>query len=189
MNLPLKIARRYLFAKKSTNAINIITGISVMGIAIGTAALVLVLSVFNGFEDLILGLFSKFNPDVKVTVTVGKTFVPDSVKLAELKTLPGVEIVSESLEEVAFFQYRESEDFGILKGVDDQYHQVTGIDSTIFEGLYRFREGERNLAVVGGGMRNKLQVNIDDPFELLQVFMAKRESAGDMGQQFKKRFA
>lgn len=188
VNLPLKIARRYLFAKKSTNAINIITSISVSGIAIGTAALVLVLSVFNGFEDLILGLFSKFNPDVKVTVSVGKTFVPDSTKLARIEALPGVEIVSETLEEVAFFQYRDSEDFGILKGVDDNYHKVTGIDSTIFEGFYRFREGERNLAVVGGGMRNKLQVNIDDPFELLQVFMAKREDAGALEQQFKKRF-
>ncbi len=189
MNLPLKIARRYLFAKKSTNAINIITGISVSGIAIGAAALVLVLSVFNGFEDLILGLFSNFNPDVKITVSVGKTFVPDSATLAQLRALPGVETVSETLEEVAFFQYRDSEDFGILKGVDDNYRKVTGIDSTIFEGHYRFREGERSMAVLGGGMRNKLQVNIDDPFEMLQVFMAKRESSGALEQQFRRRLA
>ena len=97
MNLSLKIARRYLFAKKSTNAINIITGISVVGIAIGTAALVLVHSVFNGFEDLIIGLFSKFNPDVKVTATVGKTFEPDSTKLAQIAALPGVAMVSQAL--------------------------------------------------------------------------------------------
>lgn len=160
-----------------------------LGIAIGTAALVLVLSVFNGFEDLILSLFSKFNPDVKITATVGKTFEPDSIKLAELIALPGVEGVSQTLEEVAFFQYRDSEDFGILKGVDDQYQKVTGIDSTIFEGIYRFEEGGRSLAVVGGGMRNKLQINIDDPFEMLQVFMAKEENAGALDQQFKKRLA
>jgi lipoprotein-releasing system permease protein len=188
LNLPLKIARRYLLAKKSTNAINIITGISVTGIAIGTAALVLVLSVFNGFEDLIIGLFSKFNPDVKVTVVVGKTFVPDPEKLAQIRALPEVGIVSETLEEVAFFEYRESQDFGILKGVDSLYHRVTGIDSTIFEGRYRLKEGERSLAVLGGGMRNKLQVNIEDPFETLNVFMAKRENVGAMEQQFKKRF-
>ncbi|MBI5915853.1 MAG: ABC transporter permease [Bacteroidetes bacterium] len=188
MNLSLKIARRYLFAKKSTNAINIITGISVAGIAIGTAALVLVLSVFNGFEDLIIGLFSKFNPDVKVTATVGKSFVPDSAQLAQIRALSGVGIVSESLEEVAFFEYRESQDFGILKGVDDFYHKVNGIDSTIFEGQYRLTSGERNLAVMGGGMRNKLQVNVEEPFDVLNIYMAKRENVGALEQQFKKRF-
>ena len=188
MNLPLKIARRYLFAKKSTNAINIITGISVTGIAIGTAALVLVLSVFNGFEDLIIGLFSKFNPDVKVTAVVGKTFTPDPEKLAQIRALPEVSIVSETLEEVAFFEYQESQDFGILKGVDSLYQRVTGIDSTIFEGRYQLKDGERSLAVLGGGMRNKLQVNIEDPFETLNIFMAKRENVGSMEQQFKKRF-
>jgi lipoprotein-releasing system permease protein len=189
LNLPLKIARRYLFAKKSTNAINIITGISVAGISIGTAALVLVLSVFNGFEDLILGLFSKFNPDVKVTAAIGKTFSPDPEKLARIRALPEVAILSESLEEVAFFEYRDSRDFGILKGVDSLYHRITGIDSTIFEGQYRLKDGERNLAVLGGGMRNKLQVNVEDPFELLGIYMARRESTATDLQQFKKRIA
>lgn len=189
LNLPLKFARRYLFAKKSTNAINIITGISVLGISIGTAALVLVISVFNGFEDLIFSLFSNFNPDVKVVPAQGKTFLPDSAKLARIKTLPGVMFVSETLEEVAFFEYKESQDFGILKGVDSLYRRVSGIDSTIFEGRYVLKDANRNLAVLGGGMRNKLSVTIDDPFELLQVFMAKRENVGALEQQFKKRFA
>jgi lipoprotein-releasing system permease protein len=189
LNLSLKIARRYLFAKKSTNAINIITGISVVGIAIGTAALVLVLSVFNGFEDLIIGLFSKFNPDVKVTATVGKTFEPDSLKLSQIKALTGVDIVSETLEEVAFFEYGQSQDFGIVKGVDENYLRVSGIDSAIFEGQYRLSSGERNLAVLGGGVRNKLQVDMDDPFGLLNIYMAKREKTGGLGQPFKKRIA
>ncbi len=188
MKLPLKIALRYLFAKKSTNVINIITGISVLGISIGAAALVLVLSVFNGFEDLIIGLFSKFNPDVKVTVTVGKTFIPDEKELAQIRALPGVQTVSLSLEEIAFFEYRESQDFGTLKGVDSLYHLVAGIDSTVFEGQYLLKSGTKELAVLGGGMRNKLSVNIDDPFELLKVYMAKRESSGTFDQQFKKRY-
>jgi len=187
LNLSLKIARRYLFAKKSTNAINIITGISVVGIAIGTAALVLVLSVFNGFEDLIIGLFSKFNPDVKVTATIGKTFEPDSLKLAQIKALPSVLLVSETLEEVAFFEYGQSQDFGIVKGVDDNYHKVSGIDSAIFQGQYRLTSGERNLAVLGGGVRNKLQVDLDDPFGLLSIYMAKREKTSGLEQPFKKR--
>ncbi|MFQ5448763.1 MAG: ABC transporter permease, partial [Saprospiraceae bacterium] len=189
MNLPLKIARRYLFAKKSTNAINIITGISVLGISIGTAALVLVLSVFNGFEDLIMQLFSRFNPDVKITAVVGKTFSPDSAQLAGLAALPGVEYVSETLQEVAFFEYSESQDFGILKGVDGNYHKITGIDSSIFEGGYKLQDEERYYAVLGGGMHNKLSVNIDDPFEPIAIFMAKKGKTGALEQQFKKRFA
>ncbi len=159
-----------------------------LGISIGTAALVLVLSVFNGFEDLILGLFSRFNPDVKITVAEGKTFIPDPEQLAQLRALPEVVAVSESLEEVAFFEYRESQDFGILKGVDTIYHQVTGIDSTIFEGWYKLKKGERHLAVLGGGMRNKLQVDVEDPFEVLNIYMAKRKTSGPLAQQFKKRF-
>ena len=189
MNLPLKIARRYLFAKKSTNAINIITGISAVGICIGTAALVLVLSVFNGFEDLILGLFSRFNPEVKIVVAEGKTFEPDPEKLARIKALPSVQAISQTLEEVAFFEYRESRDFGTLKGVDSLYNQVTGIDSTLFEGEYMLKSGERYLAILGGGMRNKLQVDIEDPFELLNIYMAKRKVSGALDQQFKRRFA
>lgn len=184
-----RLLKKFVFGEEPVNAINIITGISVSGIAIGTAALVLVLSVFNGFEDLILGLFSKFNPDVKVTAAAGKTFSPDPEKLAQIRALPAVEVVSETLEEVAFFEYRDSRDFGILKGVDSLYHRVTGIDSTIFEGEYRLKDGERQLAVLGGGMRNKLQVNVEDPFELLAVYTAKREGSVSDLQQFKKRIA
>jgi lipoprotein-releasing system permease protein len=185
--LPLKIAYRYLVAKKSTNAINIITGISVLGISIGTAALILVLSVFNGFEDLILSLFSKFNPDIKVTVAEGKTFEADTSLLARIDSLDEVAYVSRSLEEVAFFEYDRSQDFGILKGVDSLYDEITGIDSTIFEGIYRLKDGNRWLAVLGGGMRNKLAVNIDDPFEPIAVYMARQQS-GMMDQPFRKRF-
>lgn len=186
--LPLKIAGRYLVAKKSTNAINIITGISVLGICIGTAALILVLSVFNGFEDLILSLFSKFNPDIKVTVAEGKTFEADPTLLARIDSLEEVEVVSRSLEEVAFFEYDQSQDFGILKGVDSLYDEITGIDSTVFEGAYRLKDGQRSLAVLGGGMRNKLSINIDNPFEPLAVFMARQE-LGTIDQPFRKRFA
>lgn len=178
-----------MFAKKSTNAINFITGISVLGISIGTAALVLVLSVFNGFEDLLLGMFSKFNPDVKVTVAEGKSFVPDPEKLAAVRALPGVAAVSESLQEVAFFAYRDNEDFGILKGVDSIYQKVTGMDTTLFEGKYLLRKNGRDFAVLGGGMRNKLQVDIEDPFEVLNVFMAKRKKVSGLQSPFKKRFA
>ncbi|MBR9919825.1 MAG: FtsX-like permease family protein [Bacteroidetes bacterium] len=188
MNWPLRIARRYLFARKSTNAINIITGISILGITIGTAALILVLSVFNGFEDLITGLFSNFNPDIKVVPAKGKTFEPDSIQLSEIWKLEGVETVSQTLEEVAFFEYENSQDFGILKGVDQYFNQVTGIDSTVREGRYAFRDDGRDFAVLGVGMRNKLSVNLGKVLSTVSVYMPKQKRVGPLENQFRKKF-
>lgn len=187
MRLSFKFARRYLFAKKSTNAINVITGISVLGVAIGTAALILVLSVFNGFEDLITGLFSNFNPDVKVTPVKGKTFVPTDETLAALESLDAVAVLSKTLEEIAVFEYKSSQDFGILKGVDANFHRVNGIDSTVREGRYAFEKNGRQQVVLGVGMRNKLAVNVDDYLAALSVFMAKRKNVGPLEKPFKER--
>ena len=188
MNIALRFARRYLFAKKSTNAINIITGISIFGVSVGTAALILVMSVFNGFEELITGLLSNFNPDIKVTPVSGKTFSADTVQLRELRALPGVAYVSETLEEVAFFGYDKNQDFGILKGVDRFYNKVNNIDSTIVEGEYGFRRGNRATVVLGSGMRNKLAVSVEDYLEPMKVYMAKRERVGSMGKPYRERF-
>lgn len=192
MNLSLRIARRYLFAKKSTNAINIITGIAVFGIAVGSAALVLVLSVFNGFEDLITGMYSNFNPDIKVTPARGKTFEADTMLLEKLLALEGVQQVSRTLEEVAFFEYKDNQDFGTLKGVDEHFKEVVGIDTTVKEGEYNFEENGRQLAILGLGMRNKLAANVGDRFTELAVYMPKREqSSGFFGQQvqpFRRRY-
>lgn len=187
MNLSWKIARRYLFARKSNNAINIITGVSMLGITVGTTALILVLSVFNGFDDLITGLFGHFNPDVKVTLLQGKTFEPDSSTLAQIRQLDGVEVLSLSLEEVAFFEYKDNQDFGMLKGVDEAYNRVVSIDSTVREGVYQFQKDGLEMAVLGVGMRNKLAVNIDDYIATLSVYMPKRETTGPLEQPFRKR--
>ncbi|MDX1940158.1 MAG: FtsX-like permease family protein [Saprospiraceae bacterium] len=187
MNLSLKIARRYLFAKKSTNAINIITGISVFGIAVGTAALVLVLSVFNGFEDLISQMYSNFNPDVKILPAQGKTFEVDSALMSRIYRIEGVELVSQTSEEIAFFEYKGSQDFGTLKGVDDFYDDVTGIDSTVQEGKYQLKDqGTIEDAVLGLGMRNKLQVNVDDLFTPMIVYMPKSREVSVFEQQFRR---
>lgn len=192
MNLSLLFARRYLFAKRSTNAINIITGISVVGVAIGTAALILVLSVFNGFEDLLSNLFGYFNPEIKVIPAKGKTFRPDSLVLAEIRQLPDIAVLSETLEEIAVFEYDGSQVSGILKGVDEVYPRVNDIDSTLREGEFRLQGGDRNFAVLGAGMRNKLSVNINNPLASLTIYMATDESSQDElipGKPFKSRIA
>jgi len=189
MNLPLKIARRYLFAKKSTNAINIITGISVFGLTIGTAALIIVLSVFNGFEDLILGLVSNFNPEVKITAKVGKVFEADSTKIAQIESLVGVDKVAQTLEEVAFFEYKGAKDIGTLKGVSDNFNEVTGIDTMIREGEFRLKDDGRELAVLGVGMRNKLSTAVEDYLTPVTIYMAKRNTKRASAKSFRTKYA
>ena len=184
MNFALRVARRYLFAKKSTNAINLITGIAVLGIALGTATLVIVLSVFNGFEELLTGMFNAFNPDVKVTVVEGKTFSPTEEQLNEIYKLEGLSTLSKTLEEVAFFEFEGNQDFGILKGVDDQYLKVTPLDSMIREGKFQLKNGNQNMAVLGLGMRNKLSVSAGET-SLINVYMAKQKAPLG-GQAFNK---
>lgn len=187
MNLALRIARRYLFARRSTNAINIISGIAVFGISIGAAALVLVLSVFNGFEDLILGMYNRVNPDIKVTVAKGKTFSADSLFLSRIEAVGGVETLSQTLEEIAVFTYKNNRNFGLLKGVDDNYNLVTGIDSSLREGIYQFGRGQKNNLVMGLGMRNRLEVNIRDEFTPVEVYMLKRKKVSAFEKQFLQR--
>ena len=101
MNFPFFIARRYLFSKKSTNAINIISGISVIGVAVATMALVVTLSVFNGFHDLVASFFTTFDPQLKVTPVMGKTVAADDPILTKIKQLPEVDVATESVEDQA----------------------------------------------------------------------------------------
>ena len=118
MNLPFKFARRYVFSKKSTNAINIISGISVFGICIGSMALIVIMSAFNGFEGLLGNMIGAFKPDVKITAVEGKVFIPDSDKLTQISLLKGVKTISKTLEEIALFEYDGIQNIGNIKGVD-----------------------------------------------------------------------
>jgi lipoprotein-releasing system permease protein len=181
-----RVARRYLFVKKSTNIINLITGIAVFGLAVGAAALVLILSVFNGFEEVIDSLYSSFNPDIKITPTQGKSFTIADGMMEKLQKIPGVAFVSQSLEEVAFFEYDGKQDFGTLKGVDGAFIKVTALDSTVREGKFQLRDGQIDMAVVSMEMRNQLAINIDDFISPLVVYMPKRKEVGALDQQFRR---
>ena len=148
----------------------------------------LVLAVFNGFEKLITGMMSNFNPDVKITITKGKTFVSDSLKINQLRQLQGVEFVSETLEETAMFAYDKTQAFGILKGVDDYFHQINHIDTTVREGKYLLSDDKADYAVLGGGMRNQLGVYESSFATPLTIYMPKREETGVLQAPFTKRF-
>lgn len=169
------------------NAINVITSISVLGLTIGSAALILVLSVFNGFEELISGMYSHFDPDLKVLPQKGKTFALDDPTVVEIEGLPGIKYVSKTLEEVAFFDYGEKQNIGVIKGVDSNFHKINGMDSMVREGQYILQEGPKYNAVVGLGMRNKLGISIDDDFSSLSVFIPKNGIVSPLESPFRSR--
>jgi len=171
MLLTTRIAFRYLFSRKSSQAIHWITGISVFGIAVGTAALILVLSVFNGFEDLLSGMFGRFNPDVKLVASDAKFFDEDSVLLVRLRSLEGVVAVSRSLEEVAMFQYGDAQEFGVIKGVDSSFPEAIDMEEAIVEGSFQTQSGKHALANLGSGLSGRLGVRVSDFREPLRVFL------------------
>lgn len=187
MNLPFKIALRYLLAKKSTQVIQLITGISILGLTVGTAALVLVLSVFNGFEDLIMGMYVKFNPDIKITPVSGKFFNADASLVYKMSRIPGVEAISGTLEEIAFFTYKDKQDFGMVKGVDTLFSAVSNIDSCIKEGVYLPNRSLSFNALIGLGIRNKLGIDLEDPFASLTVYMPKNKENTTFENPFRSR--
>ena len=188
MNLSFNIAKRYIFSKKSTNAINVISGISVFGIAIGTSVMILLFSVFNGLEDLLTGFFNTYNPDAKVVPFSGKTFLQDSIDIAQIESLEGVDFISKTLQEVAFFEYGSGGDqtFGIVKGVDKNFAKVNRIDSIIREGEYTLKINDKEMAVLGAGIRRKLALNLDDPFTPITIYSAKKKKVSATSQPFKK---
>ncbi len=174
-SLTTDIARRYLFGKKSTNSINIITGISILGISIGSAALILILSVFNGFEGLLSGLFNAFNPDIKVVPIEGKYFEASDDLIKKLSEVEGVVAVSRTIEEVALFEYKGIQEIGMIKGVDEAYKDVTHLDSLALDGTYRLKKDNINYGFIGIGLRNKLSINIDDKLTPLTVYMPTKK--------------
>ncbi len=189
MNLPFNIARRYFFGKKTTNAVNIITGISVAGVALGTAALILVSTVFNGLEDLIKGLYGSFQPDIIITPDEGKVFSPDTFLLENLSRIEGVEVISKSIEEIAFFEYLDVQGFGKLKGVDENWAMVSQVDSCIYEGEYLLKDESRNnFAVVGYGMKQRLGVNVNAYLTELDVFMLKNKKTSQLENPFRRQY-
>ena len=132
MNLPFFVARRYLFSKKSHNAINVISGVSVCGVALATLALVCTLSVFNGFQDLVATLFTAFDPQLKIVSNSGKVFDSQDERILQLKQMTDIEVLSESLEDFAMVQYKGKQTMVTIKGIQDNFRELTAIDSILY---------------------------------------------------------
>ena len=167
-HLSLLFARRYLFSKKSHSVINVISGVSAVAVAVPVMAMVILLSVFNGFEGLIRDMYKSFDPDILITPSSGKVFDTDSVPQQRLAEVPGVEAWSFSLEENALFEYRDRQYIGVMRGVDSLFATVVPIDSLLTEGRNRLRFGELPESCVGQGVAYTLGIrtNFNDPISV-----------------------
>jgi len=180
MNLPLFVARRYLFTRKKRNVINLINWVTLGGIAIGTAAILLVLSTFNGLSDHITGMYAIMDPDLKIVARTGRLIKDDSTQYAQIAQHPQVTIVTRTVEGKILLQYQEKQSFGILKGVEPAFSQINPVNEKVYEGQYTFDQDEEGYPSPGidlpaqqnqGAFRvflNLYSANISFPIGLLQ---------------------
>ena len=180
MNLSFFIAKRYFLSKRKKNFINIISILSMIGVAFSTAALIIVLSVFNGLEDLLRSLNTSFDPELKIEPVKGKSFVVDSLLLQKIKAIEGVEIVTEVIEDYAYVRYRDADMVVTIKGVSDNFINQHRLDGHIVEGKLRLRKKGVNYAIVGRGVQYALSIAVENNIYPLQVFYIKNSKGATL---------
>jgi lipoprotein-releasing system permease protein len=191
LNLPFFIARRYLISKKSYNIINLISGISMIGVAVGTAALIIVLSVFNGFESVVISLFSVFDPDIEITVAQGKTFHSNEINADQIRALPGVIKYTEVVEENALLHYKNQQFLATIKGVDSLFQVNSPIsDSLLVTGKMLLQDGDLDFAIPGYGIAYFLNLDMEAPDNFISIYIPKRKGSvtGLPEESFKSEF-
>ena len=179
MNFPFYIAQRYLVSKKSHHAINIISGVSVFGIAIATAALVCILSVFNGFQDMVAGLFTAFDPQLKILPAEGKYMAADEPELMKVRSDERIAVWSEVVEDNALFTLANRQVMGVVKGVDDEFEKLIDVDRIRFgEGIFELHADVIDYGVAGIGLLSSLGTNVD--FPPIQVYAPRKGERIDL---------
>jgi lipoprotein-releasing system permease protein len=173
LNLPFFIAKRYLFSKRKKNFINIISWLSVVVVAFITAALVIVMSVFNGLGDLLRNLNNAFDPEIKIEAVAGKSFMMSDSLLQKITAVEGVEIVTEVLEDYAYLRYRDANQIITLKGVSENFIDQNRINNSIVAGKLALRENNIDYALVGRGVEYNLSIVVNDPLFPLQLYYIK----------------
>jgi len=180
MNFPFYIARRYLFSKKSTHAINVISGISVVGVAVASMALVVTLSVFNGFHDMVASLFTQMDPQLKITPVKGKTAPADDPVLTRIRRLPQVEVATECLEDQALAVYLDRQLMVKVKGVQDNFDSLTHIREILEgDGQYELHAADMHYGIPGLGVAYLLGMGYTYQ-QPLKIYAPKREGQLDM---------
>ena len=181
MRLPLFIANRYLVAKKSHNLINIITWISILGISVGSFALIVVLSAFNGLEKVISSMNNRLTPDLQIAAVKGKTIDLSTFPLGQLKDIQGVEYVVPTITEDALFRANDKQHIGQVKGVGLEYQNLRRLNEIIYGNeRLQLSDGEHDFAVPGAGVAWYLGVNAYNPYAMVRVYVPKRGNASLM---------
>ena len=180
MNFPFFVARRYLFSKKSTHVINVISSISVIGVAVATMALVIVLSVFNGFHDLVATLFTSFDPQLKVVPVEGKAAPSDDPILTQIRLLPQVDVATETVEDQALAVYQDHQAMVMVKGVDDNFSEMSHITDILYgDGTFSLHAANLQYGVVGIRLAQTLGIGAQwDGF--LKIYAPRKEGQLDM---------
>ena len=179
MIFPFYIARRYLFSKKSTHAINVISLISVLGVAVATMALVVVLSGFNGFSDLVASFFTNFDPQLKIEATKGKAMPADDPLLVKVKHLPGVEVATECVQDQALAVYHDKQAMVTVKGVEDNFDSLTHISNILYgDGDFTLHVANLQYGVIGIRLAQDLGTGVTWQ-DYLQIYAPQREGQYD----------
>lgn len=180
MNFPFFIARRYLFSKKSTNAINVISLISVIGVAVGSMALIIVLSVFNGFHDLVASFFTQMDPQLKVVPVEGKTAPADDPILTEIRQMPEVDVATETVEDMALAVYNDKQSMVTVKGVDGNFDQLTHITEILYgEGEFQLHAADLQYGIIGIRLAQELGANVRFG-NYLRIYAPRRDGQLDL---------
>ena len=182
MRLPLFIANRYLLAKKSHNLINIITWISILGISVGSFALIVVLSAVNGLEKVISSMNNRLTPDLQISPVKGKTIDLTAFPLGQLKDIQGVEYVIPTITEDALFRANDKQHIGQVKGVGLEYQKIDRLNEVVFGGgdLVLSDEDEHYFAIPGAGVAWYLGINAYNPYAMVRIYVPKRGNATQM---------
>lgn len=181
MNLSFFIARRYLLSKRKTNFINVISVISVVAVAVITASIIIVLSIFNGLGDLLRSLNDSFDPEIKIEATVGKTFSVDEPFINKIASVPGVEMVTEVIEDYAYARYNGATQVVIVKGVSDNFIAQNRIpEASIIEGDLKLKKDNIDYALIGLGVKSTLSIAVKESFYALQLYYVKNSKGGSL---------
>ncbi|MGZ4044592.1 MAG: FtsX-like permease family protein [Bacteroidia bacterium] len=164
------IARRYLISKKSNNAINIISWISIIAIALTTGALIVILSAMNGLTGTVANLYNVFEPDLKVTAAKGKYFEASDDLIKKIKNIDGIKYVSRTLMDKALLKNVEKQALVSIKGIDASFNKITQIDSAVVDGIYGIDDATKNRILLGRGIANQLEINIREYVNELAMF-------------------
>jgi lipoprotein-releasing system permease protein len=185
VNVPFSIAKRYLFSPKNRSAINIISAIAALGVLIGSLAMIIVLSAFNGLETLVADLYTSVDPDIRISPAKGKTFDLDSAQYAEIAQWPEIAATSPTLEETVFLQFEDQQTIVSIRGINPSYLPNLGLDTHLIEGSFALEYEGIPGAILGYGVADNLNLFVRDATERIKVFAAKRDGIKSLNPESK----